>query len=335
MKTTLKLLGALLMLAAASASLHAQTPYSKNGAAEPNGKFEVFNVAGTVTVSAWDRPEFAVEGSLDPGVERVEVTSGGGVNTVRVVMKPADVRPRGANLNFRIPAGSSLEVHTTSAPITVQGITGPQRLFVVSGSSRVTGFGRALHVQAVSGRVEAQGSAPAADVRVTTVSGGVMIRESAGKFDVETTSGRVELLLGAVSEARVRAVSGSIALSTTQSADAGGRFDIRTTSGRVDLALGKVVEVGVRTISGSMQIAGQLAAGARLDASAVSGGVNVALAGGQGYRYDLSSHSGSLRTCFDGGVTARKQLSGQRAGGAAEVRVRTVSGSVELCDGRK
>jgi DUF4097 and DUF4098 domain-containing protein YvlB len=327
---------ALLILAGASQPLCAQTTFARKGPAEPTGKIEVFNTAGTVTVSAWDRPDFSVEASLDPGVDRVDVTSDKGVNTIRVLLKSRVLRPWNdqvnAHLNVHIPAGSYVEIHTTSAATSVQGINGPLWLHSVSGSIRASGFGKVINVRAVSGRVDIQGSGSVSDVHVETVSGAISIRDAAGKFDVETTSGRVDLALLKVTEARVQAVSGSVSIARQLVSDVSGRFDIRTTSGRVDLALGKVADARVRTISGSTSIAGELGADTHIDSSAVSGSVRINVLGGQGFRYDLSSHSGSLHTCFDGGVSGQKQLMGQRQGGAADVRVRTVSGAVELCD---
>ncbi len=334
----MKVVLALLVLVGVSGPLQAQSTFTRKGQATPSGKFEVFNVAGTVTVSAWDRPEFSVDATMDSGVDRVDVSSNRGVNTIRVVLKDRVVRPWNehvsAYLDIRIPAGSTVEVHATSAATSVQGVTGPLRLHSVSGSTRASGFGREIDVKTVSGRVDIQGSGSIADVRVETVSGGISIRDAVGKVDVETTSGRVDLPQTNVTDARVATVSGSVSIAGRPAADAVGRFDVKTTSGRLDLTLGRVADVSARTVSGSISIAGQLEGGARVEASSVSGSVVVDVSGAQGFRYDLSSYSGSLRTCFDGGVSAKRQLSGRRAGGAGDVRVRSFSGSVQLCDSR-
>ena len=105
-------------------------------AADPGGQVVVNNVVGTVNVEAWDKAEVEVTGSIDSGVERVDVVRDGSRVAVRVVLPTANSRrDADADLTIRVPKGSSLDVTTVSADITVREVAGALRLKSVSGET--------------------------------------------------------------------------------------------------------------------------------------------------------------------------------------------------------
>src|SRR5580658_1632098 len=55
-------------------------------AADPSGTVEIQNVAGSVQVSGWDKPEVSVTGQIGERVERVDLTSDGHRTIVHVVL---------------------------------------------------------------------------------------------------------------------------------------------------------------------------------------------------------------------------------------------------------
>src|ERR1700686_3985163 len=52
---------------------------------DPQGSIEVVDVAGSVALSGWDRPQIEVTGTAGDQVDRVEVTTSGSRSTVRVI----------------------------------------------------------------------------------------------------------------------------------------------------------------------------------------------------------------------------------------------------------
>ena len=100
----------------------------------------------------------------------------------------------------------------------------------------------------------------------------------------------------------------------------------------------KARSVRVRTTSGDLRFEGKLLRGASFDAESVSGELIVRASAEAGYAYEVTTFSGDIRDCFN--VEAERtdkygpghRLSGTRAAGGAHVRLRTMSGGVELCD---
>jgi DUF4097 and DUF4098 domain-containing protein YvlB len=80
---------------------------------------------------------------------------------------------------------------------------------------------------------------------------------------------------------------------------------------------------------------GKLKQGANLDAATVSGDVNVRAPSEGGYAYEASTFSGDIKDCFDVHAvkgTVGQSLSGTRGAGGGHVRLKAMSGDVELCD---
>jgi len=76
---------------------------------------------------------------------------------------------------------------------------------------------------------------------------------------------------------------------------------------------------------------------ANLELQSVSGRVRVAAQVPGGYRYDVSTFSGSIRNCFGYEVHESEHrgystLSGVRGEGKGNLRVKSHSGNVNLCD---
>src|ERR1700676_3357385 len=54
---------------------------------DPQGGIEIVDVAGSVALSGWDRPEIEVTGTVGDQVDRVEVTTSGSRSAVRVISR--------------------------------------------------------------------------------------------------------------------------------------------------------------------------------------------------------------------------------------------------------
>jgi hypothetical protein len=271
-------------VAVASVAAGAGTDFTQQGAADPRGRVDIANFYGSVEVTTWDRPEFALDAQLEEDVERVDVTSRDGTTWIHVLLKK-NPRKRSANLKVSVPFGSRIEVSTVSASIVQRGRFTSSQLRAVSGSVKVEGAGEELEVRSISGSVEIDGGGTTGRTLTESVSGSIRARDVIGEFQAQTTSGSIGVSMPSAQRVRVRSVTG--------------RADIEAT----------------------------LVPMARVEVESVSGSADARLRAEQGFSYDLSSYSGSVNNCFTGG-----QETGSVGAASGNVRMRTHSASITLCD---
>ncbi len=300
------LLVAALLSGVAIAAHAADTAFSKQVQIGTQNRVLISNVAGSVTISTWDRKEVDVQGEVGDGVERVEVGQESGIVDVKVLLKDdndwagMNWRKGSARLQIKVPADAMVEASTVSASISTNGLRGRQRLKSVSGDIRsdVTANGD-LDFKTVSGRVDLTGNGAGARVRASSVSGDVSLNHIGGDVDARSTSGDVDI-------------------------DAQGASAVHAT-----------------VVSGDITLRGALAREADVDASSVSGRVKVNAQFPGGFNYDVNTFSGAIRNCFGADVDRNEgrrgfgggsRLAGSRGEGKATVRARSHSGAVELCD---
>jgi DUF4097 and DUF4098 domain-containing protein YvlB len=269
--------------------------FSRTVAAQPQGVVDVSNVAGLVEVTGWDRNEVSVEAELDEGVERVDVTSEGGRTGIKVVL-PSVAHHAEAKLHIKVPKNSEVDVSAVSADVKSSGVLGVQRLTAVSGDMTAEIAGSDAELKTVSGDLKIKGHGQPARLRVTTVSGDVHLEHGGGDLEASTVSGTFVVSLEAVRSVRARSTSGDM------------RFETKLTRG------------------------------ATFEASTVSGDLTVHAPADGGFAYEISTFSGDIEDCF-GEKAARtsqygpgKTLQGTRAEGASHLRLKTMSGDIQVCD---
>ena len=278
-------------------AISAAEAIDKRAAADPRGEVEIVNVAGSVRVTGWNRPEVEVRGELDDSAEGLEFATQGTRTTIRVVLPRNRGNSSGSDLVVRIPELSSLSVNTVSADQEIDGVKGAQRLQSVSGLIHTEASGEDFQAKTISGDILVAGTSGAkpAIYTVTTVSGDLTLSKVAGEVDVETVSGDMTLEAGNVSRARVR-----------------------TTNGDMDLNM-------------------KLPSGARLDAETINGDITLRIAGTVDAEFDVHTFNGDIESCYgDETVRSRERGPGHdlnftRGSGSARVRIKTLNGGVDLC----
>ncbi len=204
-------------------------------------------------------------------------------------------------VHLKLPAQCTLEAHTASGDVTIQGtgvLATPARVETSSGDVIVHGGVKELLLDTASGDVRVTGGALAM-LEVNTSSGDIRVEAGAARAAIETSSGDV----------RLRNLSGDLTANTS-SGDVEARWS--------HLPGGTMVRVG--TASGDVTL--------RLPAAA-------ALTG------EVRTASGHIRSDFSGSEEARGRrftLSGaagtreqpEAAGAGAELSIRTTSGDVSL-----
>ncbi|TLY72590.1 MAG: DUF4097 domain-containing protein [Gammaproteobacteria bacterium] len=283
------------LFASAAACASGDRTFERQVPAEARGAVDISNVSGTVVVTGWDRPQVSVRAELGEGVERVDVSSEHGRTTVKVVLPHHSGHGGDADLHVQVPKDSELTVSAVSADVRTTGVTGVQRLNAVSGDITAELGGSDLELKTVSGDVKLKGHGQPARLHVSSVSGDVHLEHGAGDLEAATVSGTLVVSLDSVRSVRVR------------------------------------------TTSGDVHFEGKLASGADFDATSVSGDLNVRASAEAGYAYEVSTFSGDISNCFDAtpsghGHMPGHTLQGTRGDGAGHIRLKTMSGDVQLCD---
>jgi DUF4097 and DUF4098 domain-containing protein YvlB len=264
---------------------------------------EISNVAGTIDVQAWSRPEVEIRADVGAGVDRIDTTSDHGRISIKVIVPNHSFRSASADLHVRVPRDSDLDISAVSADVTASEVEGTQQLKTVSGTVKAEVFQKNAEIKSVSGDVVLRGrgkDAGAAGIHVSTISGNIRIDRAGG--DVEITS-----------------VSGDMNVRLDHPAH----------------------NVRARTTSGDVGFEGKLAQGAYLDAESVSGDLTVRAKPEGSLDYEVNTFSGEIRNCM--GTEAErvsKYGPGRRLNGTlgapgsseAKVRLKTMSGDVELCN---
>jgi Putative adhesin len=297
MRMSLLVSTAVAALAAGTAVVRASDHNSdQQVSADPRGIVEVSNFSGKIEVSGWDQPQVSVHANMSNDINNVDVRSDHGRTTINVRMHGMSFGGGAADLSIRIPKASELDVTSVSADVTSKGIVGAQRLKTVSGSIKADISQSDVEAKTVSGSVYLHGDGKPASLHVTSISGSIRVEHGAGDVEANTVSGDLDVQL-----------------------DPGRSVRVRTTSGR-------------------MNIQGKLSKDADVDSQTVSGDVKLHAAPQGGYDYELSTFSGDIRNCFnlEPEKTSRygpgERLSGARGSGSGHVRIKTMSGQIDICD---
>ena len=275
----------------------AATPIDERTAADPTGRVEISNVAGTVEVVGSNRDEVHVSGYLGKGTERLEFERDGNTVRVNVILekKKKHHHVDDTELVVTVPEGSRLSVTTVSAEIDVRGVAGSQRLQSVSGDIETRTMGEDVEAKTVSGDVTVEGSGKSALLALTSVSGDSAVEDVAGELIATVVSGDIEVSTDVLNRAR-----------------------IKTTNGDVDLVAG-------------------LGDGARFEVETINGDLEIELRGDIDAEFDIETFNGSIDNCFgpDPVRTSKyapgKELRFSQGNGSARVLIKTLNGGINLC----
>lgn len=254
----------------------------------PSGSVSVHaGSAGTTTV------DVSSSGRDEAANTRVDYRNG----TLRVeVPRHRDWgRSPDIDITVELPAGSSIQVDTSSADVELTGTVGEVQVTTASGDVELDEATGSVRVQTASGEVEVD--LAQAGVSITTASGDIRLDEAGGHTTVETASGDVGIDRVA-GDLQVRAASGDIRVD-----DVAGNLSANSASG--DLTIGQLHRgtAEVQTASGDVTIG-------------VTDGVPIWL--------DLHSLSGDVDTAQQ--ADAGPGESDERL----ELRVNTVSGDITV-----
>lgn len=221
---------------------------------------EVDVITRTVHVTAWDRSEVRVRGSMNPELEEFtfEVDGGG----VRIELEAIDDHGYRSGelgdvgeLTITVPRGASLEVELVNGELTVEDVEGAVELETVNGPVRYTGNARSVAAEAVNGRVEVR--APRAEeARAGSVSGDVSLHVGGGVVEGESVSGNVEIRAsGPVRRASADAVSGDLTFVGGPASNGSLHFESHSGAVLLRLPAGLDAVLEAETFSGGIESA--------------------------------------------------------------------------------
>jgi len=276
--------------------------FEKEVAADAHGVVQISSTNGTIDVTGWDRAAVSVKAELTPDVDHVEVTSSGNHTVIRVVQRPHggmgsyNFGHDETHLRVQVPKDSELDVSTVSAHVSSAGVLGTQRLKTVSGDITADIGPSDIEVKSVSGSLKLRGKGQPAKLHVSTVSGDLELKHAAGDLEATTVSGGITADLDPARSARLRSTSGDITFE------------------------------------------GRLVRGADFDAQSVSGDLKVRAGSEDGFEFEAATVTGDIKDCFN--VEAEhtsqygpgRKLNGARGGGGGHMRLKSMSGEIELCD---
>lgn len=281
------------------------------------GVVRINNVSGDVQVEGWDRDEIRITGTLGRGTERLAITGDPANTEIRVVLPRNGRNIQGSDLFVRVPNGKTVNVHTTSADITVSGVAGNLELISTSGDVGISGTPRNVSAQSTSGDVNIDGSVPG-NVNAQSTSGDVSIDGSVrGRIRAESVSGDVESDAN-TPEVSANSVSGSVRLSGVA-----GRINASTVSGDTEVEAQRVTYGSLESVSGDVRYAADLEPGAALTLKSHSGEVEILLPANAATGFRATSFSGNIENEF--GPEARRT---SRYGPGRELRFSTGDGGM-------
>ncbi|KRG70139.1 DUF4097 family beta strand repeat-containing protein [Pseudoxanthomonas dokdonensis] len=285
------------LLLSTSVTAYAQTAIDQSHPLAADGRLDINNVKGSIQVTAWDRNEVKISGTLGQGVEKLSVEGSPEHLEIRVVY------PRGSgwggshggptDLKLMVPLRAELDVESVSADVDVTGVAPRQ-----------------ISIESVSGAITAIGAPQRADLQ--SVSGDISATLNSRDVDLQTVSGRLDL--------RGR-LSGDVSAETV--------------SGDINVAVNgeQVTDLSTNTVSGDAEVHTDLASKGEIHMESVSGNLLLVVPRTLSARVSGESFSGDLKAP---GVTIKKERGpgssfSTRYGAAdGEVTLETFSGDAEL-----
>lgn len=289
-----------LLLALSIGQAFASTPINLSKDIRPNAKVSIDNVKGEVTVTAWDKNQIQVSGTLGDGARPLEIEGSDGnveihvdsdSKTHSVFSWGSDTRMQPTVLNVRVPKAVSVEINVVSAPVSIDGLDGGK-----------------VEINSVSGRI--RGNLRSPDINLQTVSGSIDLAGSAVKADLQTVSGDIT------------------APNVTE------RVEAQTVSGRMTIGGGPWKQANFSTVSGDTQITGGPSRDGKLDVDSMSGDVQLQLPSDTSAKLDASTFSGSIRSDFGNPASEDdgpgKKLKATIGSGGGNIHVESFSGDVKV-----
>lgn len=228
-----RLMACLLLLGLTSpAAGGAQAPTHYGRAIAPDAAVRIFNLAGTVRVTGWDRDSIDVS-AIVPGDGGRLMFGGGSMGVKLGIDPPAAATYPGSLLEVRVSTRARVWIKTESAEILVSGLTSSADVSSVSGRVVITGDIEQLSAESMDGGIDARVNAGI--VRLKSAGGAIALRGTATDATLSTVSGAATLVVSGAEHARMESVSGHLTFDATFRP--GGNYTLESHSGDISIRL--------------------------------------------------------------------------------------------------
>ena len=201
--------------------------------AQANSDVRIFNISGEIEVEGWSRNQVEVTGDLGSDVKELIFEVDGDDVLIEVKVDKGHDHNTSSDLVIRVPEGSSVDVGTVSADITVSGVQGRQQLQSVSGDIESGVFGEEFRANSVSGDIGIQGDGKEMRTKVESVSGDVDMENLNGVLEANSVSGDVTVADSRFSEVNMQTVNGDLEYFAELYGDS--RMHMETVNGEIDI----------------------------------------------------------------------------------------------------
>jgi hypothetical protein len=211
----------------------AQAPAHYGRAIAPDAAVRIFNLAGTVRVTGWNRDSIDVSAIVPSGGGRL--VFGGGSMGVKLGIDPpaGEVNYPGSLVEVRVSSRARVWIKTESAEILVAGLTSSADVSSVSGRVVVTGDLDQLSAESMDGGIDVQVNGGL--VRLKSAGGAIAYRGTATDATVSTVSGAATMIVTGAERARMESVSGHLTFDAVLRA--GGNYTLESHSGDISIRL--------------------------------------------------------------------------------------------------
>ena len=214
--------------------------------AAPDCSIRLQGPIAIIRVTGWDRDSIAVSGSLPKGARFENMFGsepGAAVRGVKMFVEgaPGQVRPAGV-IELHVPFGARIVIHTGSADIQANALTGELDITMLGGSARVTASPRILTVDAIYATIVLDGSPER--VRLKSFEGDITMRGGSQNAEFSTAQGNIRVGGGTFDRAKFDATTGSVSFSGDLVPNAS--LSIGTHSAPVELQLNPKASVAIQ-----------------------------------------------------------------------------------------
>ncbi|HEX5005071.1 MAG TPA: hypothetical protein VFV65_07130 [Gemmatimonadales bacterium] len=231
----------LVLLAALPPGAGAQAPSHQGRAIAPAAAVRIFNLAGTVRVTGWNRDSIDVTAVVPEGAGRL--VFGGGSGGVKLGIDPpvGVVNYPGSLVEVKVSSLARVWIKTESAEILVSGLTSSVDVSSVSGRIVITGEVAQVSAESMDGGIDVE--VTAALVRLKSAGGAIVLRGQATDATLSTVSGAATAVVRGLERGRMETVGGNLTFDTELRA--GGNYTLESHSGDINIRLPAAVNGAV------------------------------------------------------------------------------------------
>jgi DUF4097 and DUF4098 domain-containing protein YvlB len=217
-------------------------------ALDPDGRFELENVNGRITLRTWSQDEVRIEAeraaTSEEALSDIEIAISGEGREVRVRTRyPKQTAwfsggNRGkVDYEITVPRGADVRLKTVNGPVDVEGLSGDLRVESVNGGLDLADLEGEVQAKTVNGGIHASFDRvpEGGQYRFKTVNGGIEVSlpdDAGGRLEATTVNGSIDCDLPLeVTKKKKRRLEGRLGPGS-------GSFELGTVNGGIDVVAG-------------------------------------------------------------------------------------------------